>query len=177
MRARFWLSLVLMLALGGCQTSHSLKPAEVDYQQALPAISVSTMGPIPGALIRNELRRRGTFEQVQQGFSADGYNVIVMADSDYFGWQNIPMGLLSALTFFIVPARATWDSQVMFHVSRGDQPVAKYRVSNHTRSWRGWVNLDGGQYQHVQLITDDFIAQMLRDPQFQAKAPAALSEH
>ena len=177
MRSRVWLLMVWMLALGGCQTSHSLKPAEVDYQQRLPAISVSVIGAIPGGLIRDELRRRGTFEQVQSGFSVDGYNVIVVADSDYFGWQNIPMGLLSAMTFFIVPARATWDSQVMFHVSRGDQPLAKYRVSNHTRSWRGWANLNGGQYQHVQRITDDFIAQMLRDPQFKATAPMALNSH
>ncbi|RBJ84914.1 hypothetical protein C3L29_007545 [Pseudomonas sp. MWU12-2534b] len=177
MRTRLWVLLVLMLGLGGCQTSHSLKPAEVDYQQALPAISVSVIGAIPGGLIRDELRRRGTFEQVQSGFTADGYNVIVMADSDYFGWQNIPMGLLSAMTFFIVPGRVTWDSQVMFHVSRGDQPLAKYRVSNHTRSWRGWANLDGGQYQHVQRITDELIAQMLQDPQFKAQAPVALNSH
>ncbi|KTC41691.1 MAG: hypothetical protein ACN6QY_28905 [Pseudomonas sp.] len=177
MRSRSWWLMVLMLGLGGCQTSHSLKPAEVDYRQTLPAISVSVVGPIPGGLIRDELRRRGTFEQVQQGFSADGYNVIVMANSDYFGWQNIPLGLLSALTLFIVPARATWDSQVLFHVSRGDQPLAKYRVSNQTRSWRGWANLDGGQYQHVQRITDDFIAQMLQDPLFKAKPAVAHSGH
>ncbi|NBF04477.1 hypothetical protein GV819_19535 [Pseudomonas sp. Fl5BN2] len=173
MRTRLLLLMVLMLGLGGCQTSHSLKPAEVDYQQSLPAIKVSVIGPIPGGLIRNELRRRGTFEQVLDGYSADGYNVIVVANSDYFGWQNIPLGLLSALTLFIVPAPATWDSRVIFHVSRGEQPVAKYLVSNHTRSWRGWVNLDGGQYQHVQRITDDFIAQMLRDPIFKPKAPVA----
>ncbi|MDT3418993.1 hypothetical protein QF008_000724 [Pseudomonas protegens] len=177
MRRQLWFLMVLMLGLGGCQTSHSLKPAEVDYQQRLPAISVSVMGAIPAGLIRDELRRRGTFEQVQPGFSADGYNVIVMANSDYFGWQNIPMGLLSAMTLFIVPGRTTWDSQVMFHVSRGDQEVAKYRVSNQTRSWRGWANTDGGQYQHVRRITDDFIAQMLQDPQFKAQAPVALDSH
>ncbi len=177
MRSRAWWLMVLMLGLGGCQTSHSLKPAEVDYRQTLPAIRVSVIGPIPGGLIRDELRRRGSFEQVQQGFSADGYNVIVMADSDYVGWQNIPLGLLSALTLFIVPAPATWDSHVLFHVSRGDQPLAKYRVSNQTHSWRGWANFDGGQYQHVQRITDDFIAQMLQDPLFKAKAPVAQNGH
>lgn len=170
MRSKFLLLLVLMLGLGGCQTTHSLKPAEVDYRQALPPINVSVIGPIPGALIRNELRRRGTFEQVLDGHSTDGYNVIVMANSDYFGWQNIPMGLLSALTFFIVPGSTTWDSRVTFHVSRGDQPVAKYLVINHTSSWRGWANVDGGQYEHVQRISDDFIAQMLKDPRFKPKA-------
>lgn len=177
MRSTFCLWGVLMLGLGGCQTTHSLKPAEVDYRQSLPPINVSVIGPIPGALIRNELRRRGTFEQVLDGHSAEGYNVIVAANSDYFGWQNIPLGLLSALTLFIVPAPATWDSQVVFHVSRGDQPLARYLISNHTSSWRGWVNLDGGQYPHVQRITDDFIAQMLKDPIFKPMPAAALNSH
>jgi hypothetical protein len=157
------LFLLLSLLLGGCQATHSLKAPEVDYAQQLPEINVSVLG-MPDWMLRDDLRRRGTFEQVNSGVSRDGYNVLVIANSNIGGLQ--PQLLLSAFTLFLVPVPVSWDSKVLFTVSRGDQVLGVYAIYNHTSTWRGLFNASGGQFEHVQLIADTFIAQVLKDQPF-----------
>src|SRR5690606_17792243 len=96
-------SLLLVALLSGCQTTHSLPQPDVDFSRPLPEIHVNVVGDIPSYEIRNDLRRRGTFEQVVEGHSTDGYNLLVTSRSNYMGMHNIPKMLLSAFTFFLVP--------------------------------------------------------------------------
>lgn len=161
------LFLGMLLLLSGCQTTHSLKTPEVDYSERLPAISVNVLG-LPGWMLRDELRHRGTFDEVRSGRSEDGYNVLVIANSDIGGLQ--PQMFLSALTMFIVPVPVSWDSTVVFSLSHGKKVLGVYTVSNHSSSWRGLVNPSGGQMEHVRLISDGFIAQVLKDQPFNREA-------
>lgn len=162
------LLLGLLLLLGGCQATHSLKAPNVDYSsQQLPAINVSVIG-MPSWMLRDELRRRGTFEEVKADRSEDGYNVLVVANSDVGGIQ--PQMLLSAFTLFLVPVPVSFDSTVVFSLSHGKQMLGIYTVKNHTESWRGAFNPSGGQFEHMRLISDTFIAQILKDQPFHREA-------
>ncbi|MDR8365071.1 MULTISPECIES: hypothetical protein [Pseudomonas] len=161
------LFLWLTLLLGGCQATHTLKAPEVDYNQRLPVINVSVMG-LPSWMLRDELRRRGTFDEVKAGRSADGYNVLVIANSDVGALQ--PQMFLSAFTLFLVPVPVSWDSTLIFSVSHGTEVLGVYTVHNQTKSWRGAFNASGGQFEHVQLIADTFIAQVLKDQPFRREA-------
>ncbi|KAE9648286.1 hypothetical protein EJA70_02400 [Pseudomonas sp. PB103] len=161
------LLLGILLLLGGCQTTHSLKTPEVDYSERLPAISVNVIG-LPSWMLRDELRHRGTFDEVKAGRSEDGYNVLVIANSNIGGLQ--PQMFLSALTMFIVPVPVSWDSTVVFSLSHGKEVLGVYAVNNHSSAWRGLVNPSGGQMEHVRLISDAFIAQVLKDQPFNREA-------
>ncbi|WP_285417153.1 hypothetical protein [Pseudomonas sp. efr-133-TYG-5] len=161
------LFLGLLLLLGGCQATHSLKAPVVDYNQALPAINVDVVG-LPSWMLRDDLRRRGTFEEVKAGRSEDGYNLLVIANSDVGGMQ--PQMLLSAFTLFLVPVPVSWDSTVIFSLSHGKEVLGVYTVHNHSESWRGAFNASGGQFEHLQLVTDTFIAQILKDQPFHREA-------
>ncbi|MQA52781.1 hypothetical protein [Pseudomonas piscis] len=161
---RSLIALLALLALGGCQTWHSLPPVQLEPARELPVIHVSGMGDLTSAPLREALARRGAFADVQRGHDPEGYNVIVLAQSDLEDQHNLPLTLLSACTLFIVPAPVSWNSQMMFHLSRGDRPLAKYMIDNRTRAWRGLFNPDGGRNEHLQRIADDFIAQMRKDP-------------
>ncbi|MFJ3006214.1 hypothetical protein [Pseudomonas fluorescens] len=161
------LFLGLLMLLGGCQATHSLKAPDVDYSQQLPAISVNVLG-LPSWMLRDELRRRGTFDEVRAGRSEDGYNVLVVANSDVGALQ--PQLFLSAFTLFLVPVPVSFDSTVVFSLSHGKEILGVYAVHNHTESWRGAFNASGGQFEHVRLITDTFIAQVLKDQPFHREA-------
>ncbi|MBY8957745.1 MULTISPECIES: hypothetical protein [Pseudomonas] len=161
------LFLGLLMLLGGCQATHSLKAPDVDYSQQLPAINVNVLG-LPSWMLRDELRRRGTFDEVRAGRSEDGYNVLVVANSDVGALQ--PQLFLSAFTLFLVPVPVSFDSTVVFSLSHGKEILGVYAVHNHTESWRGAFNASGGQFEHVRLITDTFIAQVLKDQPFHREA-------
>ena len=161
------LFLGLLLLLGGCQVTHSLKTPEVDYNQQLPGINVEVVG-MPSWMLRDDLRRRGTFDEVKAGRSVDGYNLLVIANSDVGGMQ--PQMLLSAFTMVLVPVPVSWDSTVVFSLSHGKEILGVYTVHNHSESWRGVFNASGGQFEHLQLVTDTFIAQILKDQPFQREA-------
>ncbi|RBB99010.1 hypothetical protein C3E97_022830 [Pseudomonas sp. MWU12-2115] len=161
------LFLGLLMLLGGCQATHSLKAPDVDYGQQLPAINVNVLG-LPSWMLRDELRRRGTFDEVRAGRSEDGYNVLVVANSDVGALQ--PQLFLSAFTLFLVPVPVSFDSTVVFSLSHGKEILGVYAVHNHTESWRGAFNASGGQFEHVRLITDTFIAQVLKDQPFHREA-------
>ncbi|EJZ56979.1 hypothetical protein I1A_001292 [Pseudomonas fluorescens R124] len=161
------LFLGLLMLLGGCQATHSLKAPDVDYSQQLPAINVNVLG-LPSWMLRDELRRRGTFDEVRAGRSEDGYNVLVVANSDVGALQ--PQLFLSAFTLFLVPVPVSFDSTVVFSLSHGKEILGVYAVHNHTESWRGAFNSSGGQFEHVRLITDTFIAQVLKDQPFHREA-------
>ncbi|MCU1770314.1 hypothetical protein [Pseudomonas sp. 13B_3.2_Bac1] len=161
------LFLGLLMLLGGCQATHSLKAPDVDYSQQLPAINVNVLG-LPSWMLRDELRRRGTFDEVRSGRSEDGYNVLVVANSDVGALQ--PQLFLSAFTLFLVPVPVSFDSTVVFSLSHGKEILGVYAVHNHTESWRGAFNASGGQFEHVRLITDTFIAQVLKDQPFHREA-------
>lgn len=157
----------LVLLLSGCQTTHSLKTPEVDYSERLPAINVNVIG-LPSWMLRDELRHRGTFEEVRVGRSDDGYNVLVVANSNVGGIQ--PQMFLSAFTLFLVPVPVSWDSTVVFSLSHGKKVLGIYTVQNHSSAWRGLVNPSGGQFEHVRLISDGFIAKVLKDQPFNREA-------
>ncbi len=161
------LFLGLLLLLGGCQVTHSLKAPDVDYSQPLPAINVEVVG-LPSWMLRDDLRRRGTFDEVKAGRSEDGYNLLVIANSDVGGIQ--PQLFLSAFTMFLVPVPVSWDSTVIFSLSHGKEVLGIYTVHNHSESWRGAFNASGGQFEHLQLVTDTFIAQILKDQPFHREA-------
>lgn len=161
------LFLGLLMLLAGCQATHSLKAPDVDYSQQLPAINVNVLG-LPSWMLRDELRRRGTFDEVRAGQSEDGYNVLVVANSDVGALQ--PQLFLSAFTLFLVPVPVSFDSTVVFSLSHGKEILGVYAVHNHTESWRGAFNASGGQFEHVRLITDTFIAQVLKDQPFHREA-------
>ncbi|EUB88093.1 hypothetical protein [Pseudomonas sp. GM30] len=161
------LFLGLLMLLGGCQATHSLKAPDTDYSQQLPAINVNVLG-LPSWMLRDELRRRGTFDEVRAGRSEDGYNVLVVANSDVGALQ--PQLFLSAFTLFLVPVPVSFDSTVVFSLSHGKEILGVYTVHNHTESWRGAFNASGGQFEHVRLITDTFIAQVLKDQPFHREA-------
>lgn len=161
------LFLGLLMLLGGCQATHSLKAPDANYSQQLPAINVNVLG-LPSWMLRDELRRRGTFDEVRAGRSEDGYNVLVVANSDVGALQ--PQLFLSAFTLFLVPVPVSFDSTVVFSLSHGKEILGVYTVHNHTESWRGAFNASGGQFEHVRLITDTFIAQVLKDQPFHREA-------
>lgn len=119
-------------------------------------------------MLRDELRRPGTFDEVRAGRSEDGYNVLVVANSDVGALQ--PQLFLSAFTLFLVPVPVSFDSTVVFSLSHGKEILGVYAVHNHTESWRGAFNASGGQFEHVRLITDTFIAQVLKDQPFHREA-------
>ncbi|RON90172.1 hypothetical protein [Pseudomonas fluorescens] len=161
------LFLGLLMLLGGCQATHSLTAPDANYSQQLPAINVNVLG-LPSWMLRDELRRRGTFDEVRAGRSEDGYNVLVVANSDVGALQ--PQLFLSAFTLFLVPVPVSFDSTVVFSLSHGKEILGVYTVHNHTESWRGAFNASGGQFEHVRLITDTFIAQVLKDQPFHREA-------
>ncbi|WP_438300940.1 hypothetical protein [Pseudomonas sp. NMS19W] len=161
------LFLGVLLLLGGCQVTHSLKTPDGDYSQSLPAISVEVVG-LPSWMLRDDLRRRGTFDEVKAGRSEEGYNLLVIANSDVGGIQ--PQLFLSAFTMFLVPVPVSWDSTVIFSLSHGKEVLGIYTVHNHSESWRGAFNASGGQFEHLQLVTDTFIAQVLKDQPFHREA-------
>lgn len=161
------LFLGVLLLLGGCQVTHSLKTPDGDYSQSLPAINVEVVG-LPSWMLRDDLRRRGTFDEVKAGRSEEGYNLLVIANSDVGGIQ--PQLFLSAFTMFLVPVPVSWDSTVIFSLSHGKEVLGIYTVHNHSESWRGVFNASGGQFEHLQLVTDTFIAQVLKDQPFHREA-------
>ncbi|WP_338801015.1 hypothetical protein V9L13_27420 [Pseudomonas sp. RSB 5.4] len=167
MRINKLLFLGLLMLLGGCQATHSLKAPDANYSQQLPAINVNVLG-LPSWMLRDELRRRGTFDEVRAGRSEEGYNVLVVANSDVGALQ--PQLFLSAFTLFLVPVPVSFDSTVVFSLSHGKEILGVYTVHNHTESWRGAFNASGGQFEHVRLITDTFIAQVLKDQPFHREA-------
>jgi hypothetical protein len=168
------LFLLLVLLLGGCQTTHTLKAPVADYSsQQLPAISVNVLG-LPSWMLRDELRRRGTFEEVQAGTSNGGYDVQVIANSNIGSLK--PQLFLSAFTLFLVPVPVSWDSKVLFSISHGKEVLGVYLVNNHTESWSGAFNANSGQSAHVQLLADTFIALVLKDQPFKREAEKKAAE-
>lgn len=157
--------------LSGCQVTHSLPQPNMNFNQPLPEIHVSVIGDIPSYEIRNDLRRRGTFEKIIEGGSADGYNLLVISKSNRMGLHNIPKMLLSAFTMFLVPAPVSWDSEVGFVLSQGSQPLSTYYISNHTEHYLGLVVGSQGRDEHVQRIVDRFIAQVLTEQPLKVELP------
>lgn len=64
---RLFLSMLMLLALTGCQVTHSLPEPQLAREPLLPEIHLQIAGPVPGHWIRNELRQAGVFEQVAEG--------------------------------------------------------------------------------------------------------------
>lgn len=169
----FLFSLLLGVLLSGCQTTHSLPQPEVDFSRPLPAVHVSVVGDIPDYEIRNDLRRRGTFEQVLEGHSEDGYNLLVKSSSNYMGFHNLPTMFLSAFTLFLVPVPISWDSEAVFVISRGDRRLGAYYVANHTDQYRNLFVGTSGRDEHIQRLVDVFIAQALASPFGRAESQEA----
>ncbi|UXY50979.1 hypothetical protein [Pseudomonas tohonis] len=160
------LLLAALLLLTGCQIHHTLKEPNIVLGEPLPPINVVMSGDVPAPLIRNYLRGTGAFEQVTEGYDRDGYNLVVISQSNYWRWHNIPRMFLSAFTFFLVPAPTYWDSRIGFLVSKGEKPLRSYEIANHTEHRIGLIPTGDARGANVRVIVDTFVAQVLADPPF-----------
>lgn len=157
------LSLAMLMFLGGCQVNHTLPEPTLDHEQTLPPVSVQTLGLVPGTLIRNHLRSTGVFEQVREGFDPGGYNVQVVSTGDYYGFSNLPNQFLSAFSFFIIPASVSWDSALTFRVTRGQEAVTTYQITNKTTHYNGLFVHPAGRDDNIRRIIDSFAARVQAD--------------
>ncbi|TBU80214.1 hypothetical protein DNK06_10580 [Pseudomonas daroniae] len=157
------LGFCLLMFLGGCQVNHTLPAPTLNHELTLPQVSVQTLGPIPGTLIRNHLRSVGVFEQVRGGFDPGGYNIQVLSVGDYYGFSNIPTQFLSAFSLFIIPASVSWDSELVFRVTRGQEEVATYRIDNRTTHYNGLFVHPDGRDDNIRRIIDNFAARVQAD--------------
>lgn len=157
------LSLAILMLLGGCQVNHTLPEPTLDHEQTLPPVSVQTLGLVPGTLIRNHLRSTGVFEQVREGFDPGGYNIQVVSAGDYYGFSNLPNQFLSAFSFFIIPASVSWDSALTFRVTRGQEAVTTYQITNKTTHYNGLFVHPDGRDDNIRRIIDSFAARVQAD--------------
>ncbi|PYC29280.1 hypothetical protein DMO17_00860 [Aquipseudomonas alcaligenes] len=160
---RLFLSLLMLLALSGCQVTHSLPEPQLAREPQLPEIHVQIAGPVPGHWVRNELRQVGVFEQVAEGRDPSGYNLRVVSLGDYSTARHIPKLLLSAFTLFTVPVPVSWDGRMSFELSRGEQLLARYDIANQTRHYMGLFAHANGANENVRLIVDEFVARLQKD--------------
>lgn len=157
------LSIAMLAFVGGCQVNHTLPEPTLNQLLTLPQVSVQTQGSVPGPLIRNHLRSTGVFEQVREGFDPGGYNIQVLSLGDYYGFSNIPNQLLSAFSLFIIPASVSWETEMTFRVTRGQEEVATYRVDNKTTHYNGLFVHPDGRGDNIRRIINSFAAQVQAD--------------
>lgn len=160
------LGLAAMLALTGCQTTHSLKGAQPDYdQEPMPTLYVMAQGNVSGALVRNKIRASGMFQRIEDGQApADGYTVQVSTHSNLNDFQNYPLFLLSALTVFVLPVPQELDSQFEFKVLRGEVPLKTYSYHNQSKYFLSILNLgDKSKDEHLRYLIGSFVSELQRD--------------
>lgn len=157
------LSIAVLGLLGGCQVNHTLPEPTLNQQLTLPQVSVQTLGSVPGPLIRNHLRSTGVFEQVREGVDPGGYNIQVVSLGDYYGFSNIPNQFLSAFSLFIIPASVSWETEMTFRVTRGQEEVATYRVDNKTTHYNGLFVHPDGRGDNIRRIINSFAARVQAD--------------
>lgn len=157
------LGIAMLAFVGGCQVNHTLPEPTLNHQLTLPPVSVQTLGSVPGPLIRNHLRSTGVFEQVREGFDPGGYNIQVVSTGDYYGFSNIPNQFLSAFSLFIIPASVSWETQMTFRVTRGQEDVTTYQVDNKTTHYNGLFVHPDGRGDNIRRLIEGFAARVQAD--------------
>lgn len=162
------LPLLAGLLLGGCQTTHSLAPAQPDYGQAqFPPVAVVSSGDLPDYRVRNLLRATGQFERIDPApLGADAYTVLVRNQSSIGKPSGLEQALLvlDSATLFLIPMPAQVDSSFEITVMHGKKTLKQYSYRNHSSSFFQLFHPVGPvQEEHLKRVVDSFVADLQHD--------------
>lgn len=141
------LSLVFLPLLAGCQATHTLEEADLDYSQGLLSeVYVTVKGDYGEHEIRNLVRARGLFSQVRAGQAPEeGYTLRITAEKSSNDMDNYPWMLLGALTAFICPVPQEDESHIDAQLFKGANLLKTYRYSNRSNYYVSLFHLESAE--------------------------------